>query len=86
MLIAALEWYKKFRSDLETNSFIFNDYDLCVANKEIKGSLMTIRFHMDDCLSSHISSKENDNFLRWLNKKCGEHGEVKATQGKGMIT
>ena len=79
MLIAALEWYKKFRGDLEKIGFIFNDYDPCVANKELKGSLMTIWFHVDDCLSSHMSSKENDNFLKWLNKMYGEHGEVKAT-------
>ena len=82
MLIAALEWYKKFRNVLETIGFIFNDYDPCVANKELKGSLMTKRFHVDDCLSSHISSKENDNFLKWLKKMYGEHGEVKATRGK----
>ena len=32
MLIAALLWYKKFRSELESIGFVFNDYDACVAN------------------------------------------------------
>ena len=62
MLIMAHEWYKNFRSDLEEVGFIFNDYDPYVVNKEIRGSLMTIHFHVDDCLSSQVS-KENNSFF-----------------------
>ena len=37
MLQAGLLWYRKLRSDLEEVSFVFNNYDPCVAKWEIKG-------------------------------------------------
>ena len=43
---------------------------------------MTIQFHADDPLSSHKDKKANDEFPAFLNKKHGEHMEVKATRGK----
>jgi hypothetical protein len=33
-------------------------------------------------MSSHVDPKVNDDFLKWLNKMYGSHGEVKATRGK----
>ena len=68
MLIAALLWYKKFKSDLEQQDFKFNPYDACVANKQVKGKQQTVRFHVDDLMSSHVDSKVNDEFAKWLNK------------------
>ncbi len=82
MFIAALLWYKKFRTDLESIGFEFNPYDPCVANRIVRKKQHTIRFHVDDLKSSHVNSKVNDRFLVWLNKMCGSHGEVKATRGK----
>ena len=32
-------------------------------------------------MSSHKQRKVNDDFLKWLNKKYGHHGEVTTTQG-----
>ena len=81
MLVAALLWYRKFRSDLEGIGFIFNPYDPCVANRMINGKQQTIRFHVDDLDSSHMQSKVNDKFLKWLNEMYGSYGEVKATRG-----
>ena len=60
MLVAALLWYKKFKSDLEEQGFEFNPYDACVANKEVNGKQQTVRFHVDDLMSSHVDSKVND--------------------------
>jgi hypothetical protein len=40
-----------------------------------------VRFHVDDLKSSHVNSKVNDEFLKWLNKMYGGYGEVKATRG-----
>jgi hypothetical protein len=82
MLVAALLWYRKFRNDLEEIGFVFNPYDPCVANRTIKGSQQTVRFHVDDLKSSHISSRVNDLFLVWLNKMYGKHGAVTSTRGK----
>ncbi len=81
MLVAALLWYKKFRSDLENIGFEFNPYDPCVANREVERKQQTVRFHVDDLMSSHAKSKVNDEFLKWLNEMYGEYGEVKATRG-----
>jgi hypothetical protein len=82
MLEAALLWYKKFKADLEGVGFIFNPYDPCVANKEVKGSQQTIIFHVDDLKSSHKDSSVNDEFEIWLNKLYGEHGKVATKRGK----
>ena len=83
MLIAALLWYKQFRSDLENIGFTFNPYDPCVANRIANGTgkQQTVCFHVDDLKSSHVDPKVNDKFLKWLNKMYGAHGEVKATRG-----
>jgi hypothetical protein len=82
MLIAALMWYKQFRGDLEKEGFKFNSYDPCVANKMVNKKQHTVRFHVDDLMSSHEDTKVNDEFLKWLNKMYGKVGEVKATRGK----
>ena len=82
MLISAMLWYQKFRRDLEEIRFEFNPCDPCIANCIIMKKQHTIRFHVDDVMSSHVNKKVNDKFLVWLNKKYGKHGEVKATRGK----
>jgi len=79
MLTAALTWYEYFRKDLEV---IFNPYDPCVANRDVQGKQHTIRFHVDDLMSSHKDAQVNTEFLAWMNEKYGKHGEVKATRGK----
>jgi hypothetical protein len=82
MLVAALLWYRQFRQDLEQVGFEFNPYDPCVANRMVEGKQQTVRFHVDDLMSSHANSQVNDAFLGWLNEMYGNHGEVKATRGK----
>ena len=75
---------------MEQIGFKFNRYDPCVANRMVQGKQQTVRFHVDDLMSSHAMRKVNDEFLKWLNKKYGKHGAVVATRGKrhdylGMI-
>jgi hypothetical protein len=81
MLVAALVWYRQLKSDLEDTGFKFHPYDPCIANRKVNGSTHTIKFHVDDLMSSHKDPNVNDNFLSWLNNKYGSHGEVKATRG-----
>jgi hypothetical protein len=81
MLVAALLWYKKFRSDLEGIGFEFNPYDPCVANRTVSKLQHTVRFHVDDLMSSHMHSAVNDEFEEWLNNMYGNYGAVKATRG-----
>jgi hypothetical protein len=82
MLIASLLWYKKFRKELEEEGYIFNPYDPCVANKQIKGTQHTIRFHVDDRMCSHLLRTMNDKFNKWLNKMYGNQCAVKCVRGK----
>jgi hypothetical protein len=81
-LVAALLLYQKIRKELESIGFKFNPYDPCVANRKVHGSQHTVRFHVDDMMSSHRHKKVNDEFLKWLNKHYGNYGEVTATRGK----
>ena len=81
MLISALLFYKKFKRDLEEYGFVFNPYDPCVANKNINDKQQTIRFHIDDLVSSHVDEKVNDEFLKRLTESYGKHGEVTITRG-----
>ena len=78
MIISGLLWYNKFRSNLEEKGF----NDPCVANKMINRKQQTIRFHVDDLMSSHIDPKVNDEFHDWLNMKYGEYGAVTCLIGK----
>jgi hypothetical protein len=82
MLVAALLWYKKFRGDLEEIGFKFNPYDPCVANRTIRDSQHTVKFHVDDLMSSHMKTIVNDVFGKWLNRMYGDYGEVKLHRGK----
>ena len=61
---------------------MFNNYDPCVANKTVKGKQQTVRFHVDDLMSSHVDKKVNDEFLKWLNRKYGAHAKVTLTRGE----
>ena len=62
-----------------------NPYDPCVANKMINGKQHTISWHVDDLKSSHVDSKVNDNFHKWLQKEYGQIKEVTATRGKKHV-
>ena len=67
MLIAAMLWYKEFRTSLESIGFKFNPYDPCMANRMVNKLQHTVRFHVDDLKSSHKDPEVNTKFLAWLN-------------------
>ena len=62
MLKVALLWYKKFKLDLEEIGFIFNACDPCMANRFVNRKQHTVRFHVDDLMSSHEDSKVHSDF------------------------
>ena len=74
-------WHRKLREDLEQQGFKFNACNACVANRIVEGKQHVVRFHVDNLMSSHEDSKVNNEFYKWLNKKCGKHDKVKATRG-----
>ena len=81
MLESASLWHRKFGGDPEQIGFTFNAHDACTANRSVNGKAHTMRFYMDNLMSSHTDKKVNDKFLMWLNEQCGKCGEVKATGG-----
>jgi hypothetical protein len=74
MLVAALLWYCQFRKDLESIGFKFNAYDPCVCNRIVRGKQQTVKFHVDDLMSSHIESRVNANLTNG-STRCMEHME-----------
>ena len=82
MLQSSLLWYNQFRGDLEERGFVFNEYDPCIANKTVNGKQQTIRFHVDDLLSSHVDPKVNDEFAIWLNDRYGAIKPCTIVRGK----
>ena len=63
MLVSAMLWYKRLRGDLKSIGFVFNPYNLCVANRMINGKQQTVQFHVDNLMSSHVDLKVNNMFL-----------------------
>ena len=84
MLVASILYYKQFRSDIESIGYKINPYDVCVANKTVKGKQHTLVWHVDDVKASHVDPKVNDEFYNWCESKYGseETGHVTVTRGK----
>ena len=68
-------------NDLELVGFKFNEYDLCAANRTIQAQQHTIKFHVDDILSSRMKKTMNGDFHRWRNKIYIDLKEVEVTRG-----
>ena len=75
-------FYQKLVTDLQSYGFELNLYDLCVANKTVKGTQMTVSWHVDDLKVSHIDPVETTSFIQWVKDTYGAIGEVKTTCGK----
>ncbi len=52
---SALLFYRKLVSELQEMGFEINHYSPCVVNKMVNGTQMTIRWHVDDLMISHLS-------------------------------
>ena len=82
MLMSALLYYKRFRSDMEEYGFEINPYDPCVANKMVNGEQLTVIWHVDDLKASHKEDQVLTDYLQWVKDTYGRIGEVKMTRGK----
>ena len=76
---SALAWYQLFTTTLEKEGFTLNPYDKCVANKMVDGHQLTIAWHVDDCLMSHMDRK----VLEVFGEKMIEYfGDMEITIGE----
>ncbi len=74
---------------LKREGFKLNPYDPCVANKIVKGKQMTVCFHVDDCKIFHVSSKDVDGTINWLQSEYDSvfedgSGKMKVHWGKSQ--
>ncbi len=73
MMKSALLFYKKLVSELREMGFEINPYDPCVSNKMVNGTQMTIRWHVDDLMISHLSQDEIMKVVRQIKDIYGEN-------------
>ncbi len=55
MMKSALLFYRKLIKELKEMGFEIIPYDPCVANKLVDGKQMTVRWHIDDLMISHVN-------------------------------
>ena len=65
-LVAALCFHKGPPKNLESQGFVVNPCDPCVANKMINGHQFAMVWHVDDLKCSHVDHCEVDEFIEWL--------------------
>jgi hypothetical protein len=79
-LRSALLIYKKLVKDLKRKGFKLNRYDLCVANKMVRGKQLTVLGHLDYLKMSHMEYDEVTSMINWLK---GIYGNMKVSRGEG---
>ena len=77
LLKSALQFYKKFLSDIEAYGLKVNTYDPCVANTDLNGHQMTVTWHVDHLKASHKDTFEITFFPQYLSTKYREQLSVK---------
>jgi len=73
MMKSALLFYRKLVSELQEMGFEINPYDPCVANKMVNGTQMTIRWHVDDLMISHLSQDKIMKVVQGMKDIYGEN-------------
>ena len=81
-LRAARLFWEKLSIVLTDWGFILNDYDTCVANKNIDGTQCTITWHVDDLKISHVKEEAVSMIINQLIKEFGQLGELSISRGK----
>jgi hypothetical protein len=72
MMKSALLFYRKLVLELKEMGFEINPYDPYVANKMVNGTQMTIRWHVDNLMISHVSQDERMNIVQEIKNIYGE--------------
>ena len=70
MMKSALLFYKKLVKELKEMGFEINPYDTCMANKLMNKKQMTVRWHVDDLMISHVDKGETLKFVKCINGVC----------------
>ncbi len=87
-MVASLLYYRKFKKTVLREGFTINDYDPCVANREIDGTQQTILWHVDDCKVSHVDPEVNTKLIEVLKQEYEsifEDGSGEMTVHRGKV-
>ena len=79
---AALIFWRKFTKKITEWGFTVNPYDWCVANKMVRGSQLTITWHVDDLKISHVNTGVLEDLIKQLNRTFGQDGPLTIHRGK----
>ena len=73
MMKSALLFYRKLIKELKEMGFEINPYDPCVANKCVDGKQMTVRWHVDDSMISHVNQYKILKFVKCIKDTYGDN-------------
>ncbi len=69
---SVLLFYQKLVSELKSSGFVVNLYDPYIANKIVDGHQLTLQWHVDNLMISHIDMLAINDFLRELKVIYGD--------------
>jgi Reverse transcriptase (RNA-dependent DNA polymerase) len=81
-LKAALLFWKRLSSQLIKWNFELNPYNICVANKMIKGNQCTILWYVDDLKISHVDTDVVTEVIELLESEFGKEATLTKSRGK----
>jgi hypothetical protein len=73
MMKSALVFYRKLVGELHEMGFELNPYDPCVENKMVDGTKLTVRWHIDDLMISHINNNAIMAFIKAIKAIYGDN-------------
>ena len=73
MMKSALLFYKKLIKELKEMGFEINPYDPCMGNKLVCEKQMTVRWHVNDLMISHIDKGKILKFVRCMKDIYGDN-------------
>jgi hypothetical protein len=73
MMKSALLFYRKLIKELKKMGFEINPYDPCMANKLVERKQMTVRWHVNNLMMSHVSQNKILNFFKCIKDIYGDN-------------
>ena len=70
---SVIQWYRLFTTTQQTEGFVLNPYDMCIANKNINGRQCRIAWYVDDCMCTYHLEEVLDNIANMLQKHFNEN-------------
>ncbi len=73
MMKSAMLFYRKLVKELKEKGFEINPYNPCMANKLVDGKQMTVRWHVNDLMISHVNQYKILKFVKCIKDIYGDN-------------